>query len=1117
MKYFVLLSLMVLVACNLVSPNRRPAQYKETSKPIAQLNFPVDMMNQQLTNFAKDNDIIKNIGPLSMDPVTRIISVRMTIKYPLNSLFDYEMKPKHKLSEEQDIEMAFSFPELVMSKYLSITFHKFKINGDDYLNAFSIVGAVVQTILVNSNLIDFVFNSAGSSITNYRTMMDEVLEDNGILVNQTMRNIKFKMNLKYFDQLADYVADYPDIKIWALEPILFHDKEVAFRMEAGIGKPSKKWKTRYFEDRNEDIDKIRQFRESLYIEYSDIDSVNSILKSYLNKILSKEEIQYSKLDQIYKNEIDKLKNSFASKARDLLTKDSDLFEADPENEYFSFIASEKERIKNYVSDLDRRLSIDYNILAKGSYLKKKPMVTKRVGLDVLNSSMNFLRDYEYDGQHYVKEAYISIAPQVPGLIAKGKVNIDLNYLVGQFKDGLIDDKFKSKIPESKTGIPFELVLESKFQDNSVLGLDAKSISLFEGDKKLVFTRNSKNQDFMLDFLKIYLVQTMAGIEFEMDSDSGLSPEEQEKKRIQELIKYLKALKTAYGESSSSDGILKNILKVMRTDIDKNPQASEGEEYIENKSKILFGDVIEYDARDSLFKLKLNPKIALDNIAGAENTLQVWNIQPLYSREFNNTFLEIAIGNGVRSKEYVQQTFDLRNDLDNANFVGIYNDNNRSTVDLLASLNFDYVESYANELFKNIVKKKNGDYERQLSKDEEQTHYIIDHIKLDIKDKRKILVDLNASILKKKKGGLFGWGKWKVDKKSYAISAEVELESKSLDEVKHQLRSHRVPIYLADQLIGIKLNRVKLKFGKPSLVNAALNKLTNLSLTGPIGSRFRSLLLTIVNKYFQGSWKKKDKHNMYGDSLEEMVRVFTTKSQIMLMLNPRMSGAAFELKLSGDEENFATKAIKVDSKNQELHLAFTAATAMAKMDRRELINIVNDTNNLFYKYLKIKNKNKFVKAMSDLQLANQAIFDSDEAKMSLYNRLIKTMRHYDQVINVANIPHRAKNADRRITACGTELLYFSAASYILYNRLYKLTKKIRDWKLEGKVKYYKSLVEARKKLYSNIFKPLLLKYRQDFHQRNADIINAPHSYWTHNFYPDSFFAEAIYSELLKEGI
>lgn len=1118
MRYTVLTILMtfLLVACNMISPSRKPAQYSSTNKELVLVRVPPKTINRELSKIAQNSDIIKRIGPLSMDPVTRIISLRMTIKYPLNSLFNYEQKPKYQLAEEQDIEMAFSLPELVMSKYLSITFHKFKINGDDYINAFSIVGAVVQTVLTNSSLINYVFDSAGTSMTDYRAMMTDIIEDNGILVNQTMRNIKFKLNLNYFDQLADYTQDFKDLRVWSLEPALFHDQDVFFQIIAGIGRPGREWKEKYFTERNQDIEKILKIRNALYDEYSNISSVNSILISYLERILAKESIQYSKIDQIYKNDIDRFKGTFAQSARDILTTNKQTFEADPEAEYFSFISDQKEKIKNFVSDLDRRLTIDQNILAKGSYLKTKPLITKRIGLDVLNASMNYLRDYEYDGQYYVKDAYISIAPQVPGLIARGKINIDLKYLLGQMDKNLISKNVISKIPETKTGIPFEMVLETKFEDNTILGLDAKSITMFEGEKKLHFTRNSRNQDFMLDFIKVYLVESFAAYGYDIGGESNLTPEQQQAKKFKELINYLKALKVAYKDHTDS-GILKNILKVLETDITKNPHATAGEQYLKNKQKILFGDVMYFDQKDGLFKLRLDPKIVMDNIMGAQNTLQVWNVAPLYSREFNNTFLEVAVGSGVRSKKYVEETFDLRNDLDNANFVGIYNDNNRSTVDMLASLNFKYVETYANNLFKSIVQKKNGTYKKELEKDEEQTHYILDHIKLDIRDQKKIFLDLNASVLKKKKGGLFGWGKWKTDKKSYAISAEIELESKSLDEVKYQLNSHRVPIYLTDQLIGIKLNRVRLKFGKRSFVNNALNKLTNLNLTGSIGSKFRKLLLKIVNTYFQSTWKKKDDNNMFGDSLEEMVRVFTTKDQIMLMLNPRMGGSAFELKLTGQERNFATKAIKVDSKNQELHVAFTAATAMAKIDRRELLNIVQDTNELFNDYLKIKNKNQFLKELNTFQLVNKGILNSDEEKMSLYNRLIKVMRNYDQVLQVTNIPFKAKNTDRRITSCGNELLYFSAVSYILYNRLYKVTKKIRDWKLESKVKYYDKMVEARKKLFSNIFKPLLLKYRDKFHNRNKDILNAPHSYWTHSFYPDAFFSEAVYKELLKEGI
>ena len=81
-----------------------------------------------------------------------------------------------------------------------------------------------------------------------------------------------------------------------------------------------------------------------------------------------------------------------------------------------FIGTQKDRIKNYVTDLDRRLTIDQHIKMGGVAGNKKPLITKRLGSDVVNASMNFLRDYEYEKQFFIKEAHVGIAPQVPGLI-----------------------------------------------------------------------------------------------------------------------------------------------------------------------------------------------------------------------------------------------------------------------------------------------------------------------------------------------------------------------------------------------------------------------------------------------------------------------------------------------------------------------------------------------------------------------------------------------------------------------------------------------------------------------------------------------------------------------------
>ena len=46
---------------------------------------------------------------------------------------------------------------------------------------------------------------------------------------------------------------------------------------------------------------------------------------------------------------------------------------------------------------------------------------------------------------------------------------------------------------------------------------------------------------------------------------------------------------------------------------------------------------------------------------------------------------------------------------------------------------------------------------------------------------------------------------------------------------------------------------------------------------------------------------------------------------------------------------------------------------------------------------------------------------------------------------------------------------------------------------------------------------MIKYRDEFHQRNKMIKESQISYWNSLFYPDAYFSEAIFIELLKEGI
>jgi hypothetical protein len=394
-------------ACTMNSPNRRPAQtYKYTDESVVKLKVPLSLMKREIQAIADSSPMIKKINYLNMDPLTRVLTVDMTVKYPLETLLTgWGVEPPKYYTDTQNVVIAVSFPKAKMmanTRYLNLKFHRFDINGTDYLSFFPTVANVVNTFIVNSDLLNYVYDMTESSLPKgddgeyYRNLMREVLENNGIRVNATMKSMAFKLNLKYIENLANFTRykEYADLRIWQFSPFLLKGtSDVFFHLEAGLGKPSKVWLSEYDARVAEDKSTILEVRSAQYKEFSNVQQVNSSLKEYLAKLLDQEKIRKTKLTRLYQNDIEKFENSFLSRAKENLTLSNENFEADPENEYMHFIGTQKDRIKNYVTDLDRRLTIDQHIKMGGVAGNKKPLITKRLGSDVVNASMNFLRDY----------------------------------------------------------------------------------------------------------------------------------------------------------------------------------------------------------------------------------------------------------------------------------------------------------------------------------------------------------------------------------------------------------------------------------------------------------------------------------------------------------------------------------------------------------------------------------------------------------------------------------------------------------------------------------------------------------------------------------------------------
>lgn len=1118
--FLVILLSLGFYSCNLVTQSRKPAQsYTETDESVIKVQFPFKTIQNQLSHLSEKNEFIQSINYVQMDSVTRILQIGMTINYPLNALFNENLKAPRRISETHDIDISISFPKaksLAMTRYLSLTFEKFEIDGKSYLNHFEVVFAVMKTVLVNTNLIDYILVENRDSISqDQRDMLKEIIESNALVFNPTLRKISVKLDFNMFDTLKDF-SELQDIRLWQFSPFLFKGtQDVFFRIEAGLGKPSSIWLDEYDARVKEDTRTILQVREQLYQEFSNPNTVKSVLFHYFKSLLNQENINIEDLPRIYQNEYERFNNDLYSDLQETLGQSNENFIADPEYEYIRYIDHKKNQIRNYITHLDRRLSIDYNILSKGSLTNKsRPLLIKRISQDALNGGFNFLRDLDYEGYKYLSDAQLIIAPQLPGVIFKGKINVDANAILGFVDKKFLDEKIEIPFSEGAQGIPFEVVGEVRFEDDGMLGIDAKSISLFEGSKKLVFDRNDKNTNFILDFIKLFLADSMSTLAYE-DTENTQAQEQ----RVEDFIKYLASFKQLYAGNNSSQ-IYNNIIDSLQKDLKNNPFSDAGEEYIEKKSEILYGHIFKYDNQDKQFKIHVDPSIISDNIQGAKHDIQVWNVSPITSKELNNTFLEIAIGHGKRPQSYVEELYYRQNHLDNSNFSGIYNDLNRSRVDMLVTINFKYLEYSVNTLLKDIIDQQNksehGNIEAKLEQDVEQEYNIIDHIKTHINNRSEIELEIHATRITKQKKG-FIWKKWKITKDPVSIQAKLKLSSKTLADVQSQLKEHPDKLYPSDQLIALSPHQVQLKMGRPSLANSILNKIAKVNFQSGLGGLVKRVLLSFINKHFNKTYKKDSNKKILGDSLNEMARVFTTNDEIILMLNPRMAGAAFELKLAG-EDDFHKTAIKYDHANQEMHIAFSAASQMAKTDKEKLLNLAFETENLLSPFLNAKNKNTFRKLLkAEPLIANKIVVETDASKRSLYHKIIKAMSYYDQILQIVDIPYKAENDDRKLSSNASEVMYFAASSYILYNRLYKFTKKVEDFRLQSQVHNFDKLLEARGKLYHNIFKPLMVEYRDNFHQRNKFIKESEISHWNSQFYPDAYFSEAIFLELLKEGI
>ncbi|MFT6632798.1 MAG: hypothetical protein ACJAS4_002763 [Bacteriovoracaceae bacterium] len=1158
MKFISFSLLLILVSCNLLAPKRKPAAINIISgNHRVELNISFKDLQLAFSEAVKLSPVISSIDQFYMDPVTRIFNIKLTANYPIDKLLDYTSLPsKTKLSDEHIIEMAFKFSKtknLYTSRYVGLQLTKFKIDHDDYLNQFELVLSVIQTVLANSSLTDYLLIEGREKLPKGNTiaLVTEAFDKNIIRVFPTTRKINLKLDLRMISKVSPFIDMYQDLNLWRLSPSILKirdeatyykdpllPEDVAFTVAIGEGKPDESYTVEQAKNISDDNRTIEEVRTELYETYSNLADIRANAEIFKIQVMRGEETPLKRLlekkislegqqgkeiiEELrikYQSYLDEALENIERKASKILSKDNDHFLAAPEYEYGEFLNEMKASIRSHIFELDRKFIIDYDILQKGKHFSQdKPMLVKRVSQNFLNKAINAAIDIEIEGSQIIDELSVWLMPHKNGIALKGKSNVPFKVFKAKENLGLDLESMDLKryIVPGNTGIPFEMFLSLKMGDEGILGLDLESLTFKMGGIDQTFTRKSKNQKFLFDFAKMYLAKTLSSLEIDLNDTTD--PKEAKKREAKQVLKYLAELKIAYQKE-------KLVENVMISDFLINPFNSAGLEHINKKKKILLGKLIQFNESNQLFEIKVDPKIIIDKVNNVSHNLQLWDISPVMSSELNNTFLELSVGHGQRSKDFIHNQYRRNGVAENANHNGIYYNlgEERASVDLLMSLNFEYIEKYVNNFLGHMVAINNSNIEVQAEKNPGETFYEVSDIALDITENKTFKIAVKVSSAKYGLQMAF-WRGRKTTVDTHTIHAELDLKS-----TKYQPKNSSILdlVYYPSAIQVNPLNARIAPGSSNSFMSKALSGILNASIRFGLKNNgtVKKLLLKMMDKITKSMYISEN-GQINGHEIEKFVRIHTTSNEILLFLNPKIAGPAFNMHLSGDE-NPVNTAIKFDPKEKIMHFAMTAGAGMAKNHKKELINIYKELNLFLKDFEKIQSKKELKSLLKGQDFAQKLVHEKSLIKRSFYNRLIAVLVHYDQILHVTKLANKIEfseeirlpendnvitsEAERtRISASGAELIYFAAIGKHMHNKLKMVSDKMTKFQLNSKTYGFTYIKDARDILDQNFSKPLLKRYKDNNHEINKIIITNPPSYWTYQVYPNAYFAEEAYN-------
>lgn len=1117
-----------------------------TEESLLTINLPIEFVKQQMRQaLLAEGSPIKSLPRLEFDPMQNLVIMEGELEIPSDILRDLQdIAGSEAVPALHHFRAAFKLPSarmLALTRYFQIEFVELKIGEMSYLEAMHVIGNFTANIMMNTSFMNWALDVkpevALNEDENLSLQLKSFIEKKQLRFRD--RTVSFKIDLAQIAGLDAY-AGIEDLRLWFVGPVVFKGTQdrVMLRIEAGLNKPDATWFAALNDRLDHDAKSLEQVRAEHYATLSNLTGLDKQVRDLVSS--TRQDFRLGSLEPRLEAEVSAIHPELMRRAREELSLENPLFKADPETTHHLFVKEAYEHVVAALTEVKRRNLITSNIQSGGAPGKEKPFLEKRLSQDALNQAVRFFRDVDFEGEKMFADIHMIIAPQVPGIVVRGRMNLDINVLMAIGLEGEpIDWPAERMRVDERTwgaGVPFEATLRLQMMDDSWLGLDLDKISLLEGSQRIWMDHSNAHGAQLANYIKMAVAQTL--ITTLIDQPSEETPSEEVDNAYQRIITNILGQTQNYSKApigNSPEQILRSLVDVARIDIDNNPFLLAGKDYVAGKTELFFKKLIKHDPQTDLIMIKLDPRIVSDTIVATENNVQVWNIEAVYDKALNNTFLDLSIGFGKRSREYVSQLFNRSEYKDSQNFVGVDETRERAPRDLGIDINLKSFEKLTNRILSDAAVKQNKDVETQLNKDEDFESYLVRDVGLSAV--RDGILGLNVTLthVKKSKRGWYNPARWfgetwPIDRKTLSLSAEMALSVEPVSKYKSQIKLSPNEVFLGDELLRFDLRAVKASAnGDLSVLDRAVNLIGGFDFGS---SSIARKLKVVVMKFAAGYLNEKDPTKngntvLGGIHLNKFAKLLVHDEELLIQLNPHMMGVAFDVRLlQGSKFNGKNLGLTVDQRTQRLGVDMQTIGNLAAVDKAELAWVMDEAMRLFAPYLSERDPQALLTKLRRLELWDRSFHATDLTKMALYPRLLAIANRYDalaslieedqnivdRMFGLQSVQRFGEQAKRQITVAGVETMYLASAALVLQGNLKQLVAKLDKMGIADQVPYINDMRARSEDLNSRFINPLMQMYESKYRANNAKIEAKGPTDWNHATYPDAKFSQEAWRRI-----